>query len=214
CNNFTEMCLTPVISVSPPLSVVVHPGDNVTLQCTDVLKVPGHVAWFKQVNVSEPLCIASMYSSHPYAQHHNGFQPSHVEMLFGNRIFFLKITEVDVADSGLYFCGMYNHYFVFTNMTVLMVQEHNDGTMYLLPLVVILGIVTAVLPIVILILVLKIRRDANRHNAGRNPLHDNMGSVNYTSNVDVFPMRSKCAHLKRMIHSLELDTHVVYAATR
>eukprot|EP00063_Salmo_salar_P087449 XP_014062284.1 PREDICTED: uncharacterized protein LOC106608707 [Salmo salar] len=174
-------CLTPVIAVSLPPSVVVHPGDNVTLQCTNVLKVPGHIAWFKQVNISEPLCIASMYSSQPYAQHHNGFQPSHVEMLFGNRILFLKITEVDVADSGLYFCGMYNHYFIFTNMTVLMVQgykdsdkepeqcsegEHDDGSMYLLPLVVILGVVTAVLPIVILILVLKIRRDANRHNTG------------------------------------------------
>uniref|UniRef100_A0A8C7Q5P0 Ig-like domain-containing protein n=1 Tax=Oncorhynchus mykiss TaxID=8022 RepID=A0A8C7Q5P0_ONCMY len=216
--------LTPVISVSLPPSVVVHPGDNVTLQCTDVLKVPGHVAWFKQVNVSEPLCIASMYSSHPYAQHHNGFQPSHVEMLFGNRIFFLKITEVDVADSGLYFCGMYNHYFIFTNMTVLMVQgnllndfscngtigivgEHNDGTMYLLPLVVILGVVTAVLPIVILILVLKIRQDANRHNQFSTRENNMLANL---QNQD--PDTLNYAMEKR--REKELDPHVVYAATR
>nr|XP_029523184.1 uncharacterized protein LOC115133854 [Oncorhynchus nerka] len=212
-----SFCLTPVISVSLPPSVVVHPGDNVTLQCTDVLKVPGHVAWFKQVNVSEPLCIASMYSSHPYAQHHNGFQPSHVEMLFGNRIFFLKITEVDVADSGLYFCGMYNHYFIFTNMTVLMVQgEHSDGTMYLLPLVVILGVVTAVLLIVILILVLKIRRDANRHNTGpdsqRQPQNDQNQDPD-TLNYAALNFTTKKRKMERR-REKELDTHVVYAATR
>uniref|UniRef100_A0A8C7CR37 Ig-like domain-containing protein n=1 Tax=Oncorhynchus kisutch TaxID=8019 RepID=A0A8C7CR37_ONCKI len=122
---FSPSGLTPVMLVSPPLSVVVHPGDNVTLQCTDVLKGPGHVAWFKQVNVSEPLCIASMYSSQPYVKHHNGFQPSHVEMFISNRIIFLKITEVNVADSGVYCCGMYNQYLIFTNMTFLMVQGNH-----------------------------------------------------------------------------------------
>ncbi|XP_071189759.1 uncharacterized protein [Salvelinus alpinus] len=224
-------CMTPVISVSLLPSVVVHRGHNVTLQCTNVLKVPGHVAWFKQVSVSEPLCIASMYSSQPYVKHHNGFQPSHMEMFINNRIFFLKITEVDVADSGLYCCGMFNHYFIFTNMTVLMVQgykdsdkepeqcpegEHNDGTMYILSLVVILGVVTAVLPIVILILVLKIRRDANRHNTGpdsqRQPQNDqnqDPDTVNYVA----LNFTSKKRKMERR-REKELDTHVVYAATR
>nr|XP_023867213.1 uncharacterized protein LOC111980615 [Salvelinus alpinus] len=204
-------CLTPVILFSPPPSMVIHPGDNVTLQCTNVLKVPGHVAWFKQVNVSEPLCIASMYSSQPYVKHHNGFQPSLMEMFISNRIIFLKITEVDVADSGLYCCGMFDKYFIFTNMTFLMVKGYkdsdkepeqcpegqgDDGTMYLLPLVVILAVVTAVtavLLIVVLLLVLKIRRDTNRHNTGpdsrRQPQNDqnqdpdalNYAALNFTS---------------------------------
>uniref|UniRef100_A0A8C7F1W6 Ig-like domain-containing protein n=1 Tax=Oncorhynchus kisutch TaxID=8019 RepID=A0A8C7F1W6_ONCKI len=206
------ICLTPVMLVSPPLSVVVHPGDNVTLQCTDVLKGPGHVAWFKQVNVSEPLCIASMYSSQPYVKHHNGFQPSHMEMFISNRTIDLKITEVDVADSGLYCCGMYNQYFIFTNMTVLVVQGNlfnyfsadDDGTMYLLTLVVILGVVTAVLLIIILILVLKIRRDTNRHNTGRNPDALNYATLNFTSKKRKMERRRE----------KELDPHVVYAATR
>ncbi|CAB1351609.1 unnamed protein product [Coregonus sp. 'balchen'] len=158
-------CLTLVILVSPPPSVVVHPGDNITLQCTNVLKVPGHVAWFKQVNDSEPLCIASMYTSQPFVNHHNGFQSSHMEMLISNRIIFLTITEVDVADSGLYCCGLFHQYLIFTNMTVLTVQGEDDEPIkYPFPLVLILGVVTAVLLIVIFILVLKIIRDANRHN--------------------------------------------------
>uniref|UniRef100_A0A4W5P2Q6 Immunoglobulin domain-containing protein n=1 Tax=Hucho hucho TaxID=62062 RepID=A0A4W5P2Q6_9TELE len=102
--------------------LVVHPGYNVTFQCTDVNGAPGHVGWFLQVNGSEPLCIASMYSSDPTVQHHNGFQPSHMEMLISHRIIFLKITEVDVADSGHYFCGMFDKYIIFTNATALKVQ--------------------------------------------------------------------------------------------
>ncbi|XP_045072069.1 uncharacterized protein LOC121563357 [Coregonus clupeaformis] len=44
-------------------------------------------------------------------------------MLMTNGIIVLKITEVDVADSGLYFCGMLDNYFIFTNATVLKVQD-------------------------------------------------------------------------------------------
>ncbi|XP_029616090.1 uncharacterized protein LOC115198339 isoform X2 [Salmo trutta] len=210
-------CLTPVILVSPPPSMVVHRGDNVTLQCTNVLKDPGHVAWFKQVNVSEPLCIASMYISQPYVKHHNGFQPSHMEMFINNKIIFLKITEVDVADSGLYCCGMYNQYFIFTNMTFLMVPgQDDDGTMYLLPLVVILAVVTAVLLIVIIILVLKTRRDTNRHNTGpdsqRQPQNDqnqDPDALNYAA----LKFTSEKRKMERR-REKELDPHVVYAATR
>uniref|UniRef100_A0A674E203 Ig-like domain-containing protein n=1 Tax=Salmo trutta TaxID=8032 RepID=A0A674E203_SALTR len=121
------LCLTPVVSVSPPPSVVAHPGDNVNLQCTNVTGAPGHVGWFKQVNGSEPLCIASMYSSDSTVHHHNGFQPSRMEMLINHRIIFLKITEVDVADSGLYCCGMFDKFIIFTNATVLKVQGHKDS---------------------------------------------------------------------------------------
>uniref|UniRef100_A0A674ED05 Ig-like domain-containing protein n=1 Tax=Salmo trutta TaxID=8032 RepID=A0A674ED05_SALTR len=96
--------------------------ENVTLQCINVLKKMGHIAWFKQVNSSEPLCITSMWSSLPTVHHQNGFHGNHMKMFIANRTTFLRITEVDVADSGLYFCGMLDNYFIFTNATVLKVQ--------------------------------------------------------------------------------------------
>uniref|UniRef100_A0A8C8FEG3 Ig-like domain-containing protein n=1 Tax=Oncorhynchus tshawytscha TaxID=74940 RepID=A0A8C8FEG3_ONCTS len=202
--------LTPVVSASPPPSVVAQPGDNVTFHCTDVTGAPGHVGWFKQDNGSEPLCIASMYSSEPTVQHHNGFQPSHMEMFISHRNIFLQITEVDEADSGVYFCGMFDKYIIFTNATVLKVQG-----MYLIPLVVILGVVTAALPIVFLILVLKIRRDTKRHNTGRSPFHDNMGPIQDpdTLNYAALNFTSKKRKMERR-REKELDPHVVYAATR
>eukprot|EP00063_Salmo_salar_P036637 XP_014011472.1 PREDICTED: uncharacterized protein LOC106577680 [Salmo salar] len=118
--------LTHVVSVSPPHLMVVHSGENVTLQCINVLKKTGHIGWFKQVNSSEPLCITSMWSSLPTVHHQNGFHGNHMKMLITNRTTFLRITEVDVADSGLYFCGMLDNYFIFTNATVLKVQGHKD----------------------------------------------------------------------------------------
>uniref|UniRef100_A0A674ECZ1 Ig-like domain-containing protein n=1 Tax=Salmo trutta TaxID=8032 RepID=A0A674ECZ1_SALTR len=114
--------LTHVVSVSPPHLMVVHSGENVTLQCINVLKKMGYIGWFKQVNSSEPLCITSMWSSLPTVHHQNGFHGNHMKMFIANRTTFLRITEVDVADSGLYFCGMLDNYFIFTNATVLKVQ--------------------------------------------------------------------------------------------
>uniref|UniRef100_A0A8C7JJF8 Ig-like domain-containing protein n=1 Tax=Oncorhynchus kisutch TaxID=8019 RepID=A0A8C7JJF8_ONCKI len=129
-NTFSSQLLTFVlslsdlthVSVSPPHLVVVRSGENVTLQCINVLKKMGHVGWFKQVNSSEPLCITSMWSSLPTVSNPNGFHGNHTKMLITNRSIYLTITEVDVADSGVYFCGMSDNYFIFTNATVLKVQ--------------------------------------------------------------------------------------------
>uniref|UniRef100_A0A4W5JTC9 Immunoglobulin V-set domain-containing protein n=1 Tax=Hucho hucho TaxID=62062 RepID=A0A4W5JTC9_9TELE len=139
-----------------------------------------------QVNSSEPLCITSMWSSLPTVHHQNGFQ------------------EVDVADSDLYFCGMLDNYFI--NTTVLKVQET----------AMILGVVTTVLLIVILILVLKIRRDANTHNKVTMEDHEcflegDPDSLNYA----VLSFHQKRTRNKKTAKGLILEMeHVVYAATR
>uniref|UniRef100_A0A8K9X2L3 Ig-like domain-containing protein n=1 Tax=Oncorhynchus mykiss TaxID=8022 RepID=A0A8K9X2L3_ONCMY len=189
--------LTRVVCVSPPPLRVVHSGENVTLQCINVLKTHGQVGWFKQVNGSEPLCITYMWSSVPTVHHQNGFQGNHMKMVMTNITIFLTITEVEVADSGLYFCGMLDKYLIFANATVLKVQ---DGTMKLFLLVVILGVVTAVILIIILILVLKVRRDSNRLNTDPDAI--NYAALNFTSKK------------KERRGEKELDPHVVYAVTR
>uniref|UniRef100_A0A8C7M5I4 Ig-like domain-containing protein n=1 Tax=Oncorhynchus mykiss TaxID=8022 RepID=A0A8C7M5I4_ONCMY len=198
--------------------MVVHSGENVTLQCINVLKTHGQVGWFKQVNGSEPLCITYMWSSVPTVHHQNGFQGNHMKMVMTNITIFLTITEVEVADSGLYFCGMLDKYLIFANATVLKVQGNlfntlsamtpnaqpfileEDGTMKLFLLVVILGVVTAVILIIILILVLKVRRDSNRLNTDPDAI--NYAALNFTSKK------------KERRGEKELDPHVVYAVTR
>ncbi|KAL0970248.1 hypothetical protein UPYG_G00239330 [Umbra pygmaea] len=227
--------LTTVMLVSLPASVVIHPGYNITLQCTNILKAPGHVAWFKQVNESEPLCIMSMYSTKPFTRHHNSAHPSHMEMFIRDGTIFLKITEVDIADSGRYFCGLYESYFIFTNVTYLKVidngeepvelqegkDDDKDGLTDLFSLVVILVGVTAVLLIVILILVIKIRLNTTSLNTTRlntetecqlsphNVQDQHPDSLNYAS----LNFNSKKKKMDRKREKL-LEPNVVYAATR
>uniref|UniRef100_A0A4W5PCV1 Ig-like domain-containing protein n=1 Tax=Hucho hucho TaxID=62062 RepID=A0A4W5PCV1_9TELE len=196
------------VLVSQFRTMVVRTGDTITLQCSNVTTAVGHTAWFKQVNGSEPVCISSMYGFRSTPDLHNGFQRSHLEMFSNKTTIFLKITNVEIADCGLYFCGLYpqTHMF-FVNATVLKIQEDDDGTMYLLPLVVILGVVTAVLLIVILILVLKIRRDTKTTNTDQDP-----DSLNYAA----LSFRQKRSRNKKMAkgQTMEMESNVVYAATR
>ncbi|XP_055793075.1 uncharacterized protein LOC129864813 [Salvelinus fontinalis] len=227
--------------VSQSQTMEVRTGDTITLQCSNVTTAVGHTAWFKQVNGSEPVCISSMYGFNSTPHLHNGFQRRHFEMFSNHTTIFLKITEVEIADCGLYFCGLYPHsHMFFVNATYLKTKgecngtispvgegddihlgEDDDGTMYLLPLVVILGVVTAVLLIVILILVLKIRRDSKTHSTdigaqlqpqnSQDPDQD-PDSLNYAA----LSFRQKRSRNKKTPKGqmMEMEPHVVYAATR
>uniref|UniRef100_A0A674E3W5 Immunoglobulin V-set domain-containing protein n=1 Tax=Salmo trutta TaxID=8032 RepID=A0A674E3W5_SALTR len=209
-----------VLSVSALVSVLVSQsqtmevriGDNITLQCSNVTTVVGHTAWFKQVNGSEPVCISSMYGFNSTPDLHNDFQRRHFEMFSNNTTIFLKITKVEIADCGLYFCGLFPH-----KGDDIYLGEDDDGTMYLLPLVVILAVVTAVLLIVILILVLKTRRDTKTHNTGTMEDHERFqqgdpDSLNYAA----LSFRQKRSRNKKTTKGqmMEMESNVVYAATR
>ncbi|XP_029522618.1 uncharacterized protein LOC115133491 isoform X2 [Oncorhynchus nerka] len=179
-----------LVSQCQPMEV--RTGDTITLQCSNLTTVVGHTAWFKQVNGSEPVCISSMYGFNSTPDLHNGFQRSHLEMFSNHTTIFLKITKVEIADCGLYFCGLFpqSHMF-FVNATYLKIK-------------------------VILILVLKIRRDANRHNTGPDPQrqqHNDQKQDPDTLNYAALNFTSKKRKLERR-REKELDPHVVYAATR
>ncbi|KAM9406496.1 T-cell surface glycoprotein CD8 beta chain-like isoform 3-T3 [Salvelinus alpinus] len=170
----------------------VRTGDTITLQCSNVTTAVGHTAWFKQVNGSEPVCISSMYDFNSTPDLHNGFQRSHFEVFSNHTIIFLKITKVEIADCGLYFCGLHPHsHMFFVNSTYLKTK-------------------------VILILVLKIRRDANRHNTGpdsQRQQHNDQDQDPDALNYAALNFTSKKRKMERR-RKKELDPHVVYAATR
>uniref|UniRef100_A0AAY5KLM2 Ig-like domain-containing protein n=1 Tax=Esox lucius TaxID=8010 RepID=A0AAY5KLM2_ESOLU len=94
--------------VSQTMVVLRGEGESVTLMCSNISTVVGHVAWFKQVNRSEPVCISTMYSSHSSTVNYY-LENRHFEMYSNNTTIFLNITKVEIADSGLYFCGFFTN---------------------------------------------------------------------------------------------------------
>ncbi|KAL4006409.1 calmodulin [Sarotherodon galilaeus] len=82
----------------------VQAGETVTLQCTNTSKKDVTTFWFRLVSRTTVSSIAVMLKS-TRVKYNAGFQNGKFEMTQTTSDVFLKIKQVDVSDSGLYFCG-------------------------------------------------------------------------------------------------------------
>ncbi|XP_053199004.1 uncharacterized protein LOC128383400 [Scomber japonicus] len=170
------------VSVSESQTVEVQPGDEVTLQCSNISKSQTQTEWFRVVNGTKASCIASMYGSDNKVILCDGFQNAELEISSNISTVFLKITKVDLSDSGLYFCGFYiGTNTVIADVTELHVQgngesedeahlktkiEESDGINLMS---VILGAVIVLLTMIIIILAVQIRKLQTAANAEQQP---------------------------------------------
>ncbi|XP_071758705.2 uncharacterized protein LOC139914319 [Centroberyx gerrardi] len=200
------------VSVSESQTVEVQPGEEVTLMCTNISSSPIYSEWFRLGNRSEPCCISSMYKSDVNAWFCDGFQNGKFEMRSNISTLFLKIKQVDLSDSGLYFCGFYRDGdTVIVNATYLKVQEESDGITSLAS--VILGGVTVFLVMVIVGLVLKIRQLQTAAKEELQPQRsENLDSDELKYAALSFHPKPKKS--RRPASEKEVETNVVYAATR
>ncbi|XP_042258266.1 uncharacterized protein LOC121890066 [Thunnus maccoyii] len=214
------------VSVSEFQTVKVQPGEEVTLQCSNISKAPSMTEWFRVVNRTKASCISSMYESADKASLCDGFQNGKFEMLSNISTVFLKIKRVDLSDSGLYFCGFYiNLHTVIADVTELSVQgngdsddsesddeevEECDGRTVLMSVV--LGVVILLFTIVLIVLAVKIRKLQAAANKKPQPERNkNLGSddLNYAAlSFQPKPKRNRRPASKRE------ELGVVYAATR
>ncbi|XP_039464290.1 uncharacterized protein LOC120437802 [Oreochromis aureus] len=81
----------------------VQAGENVTLQCTKTSKNDVTTFWFRLVNGTTVNSIAVMAATS--VKSNAELQTGKFEMTKNTSDVFLKIKQVDVSDSGLYFCG-------------------------------------------------------------------------------------------------------------
>ncbi|XP_078147866.1 uncharacterized protein LOC139928678 [Centroberyx gerrardi] len=206
------LCNLSWISFSESQTVVVQPGEEVTLTCTNISSSPTHSEWFRLVNRSKPCCISSMYDSDETASFCDGFQNGKFEMRSNVSTLFLKIKQVDLSDSGLYFCGFYRDtQTVIVNATFLKVQEESDGITSLAS--VILGGVTVFLVMVIVGLVLKIRQLQTAAKEELQPQRsENLDSDELKYAALSFHPKPKRS--RRPASEKEVEPNVVYAATR
>ncbi|XP_026209223.1 uncharacterized protein LOC113157820 [Anabas testudineus] len=101
------LCSFSWISVSVSHNVKVQSGLNVTLLCSNISEEDTVTTWFRVVNSTKASCIALMTRSYTKPEYCDGFQNGRFKMETNISTVFLKIKQVDLSDSGLYFCGFF-----------------------------------------------------------------------------------------------------------
>uniref|UniRef100_A0A3P8TIX7 Ig-like domain-containing protein n=1 Tax=Amphiprion percula TaxID=161767 RepID=A0A3P8TIX7_AMPPE len=203
-------------------SHTVESGDEVTLMCSNISTSPTLAEWFRVVNRTKPRCISAMYGADGTPSFCDGFQMGKYEMTSNITTVFLKIKQVDISDAGLYFCGFYIKHTLIANSTELRNDESDDeGDLktadkpdtiaYLMSMI--LGGLTVLLTIVVLVQAVKIWKLQKAVNGeSQTEKSENLRSDDVNYAAVTFQTRLKRHHgpaAKR-----EMETHVVYAATR
>ncbi|KAM8746979.1 uncharacterized protein AB9X84_015139 isoform 1-T3 [Acanthopagrus schlegelii] len=200
------------VSVAEFHTVESQPGEEVTLLCSNFTRFPIHIYWFKLSNSSNISCISTMMTSDGNTSFCDGFQNGKFNMSSNTTTLFLRIKEVELSDSGLYFCGFYsNSNSAIFSATYLKVQGTFDGIENLMSVV--LGAVIIVLVVVVISLAVQIRKHHTVHKEGLNPQH----SENLTSNDLTYAALSfhpKAKSSRGPPAEQQLESNVVYAATR
>ncbi|XP_048091759.1 uncharacterized protein LOC125289116 [Alosa alosa] len=213
--------------MSMSTSVVVREGQSVQMNCSHSVSVDGFNSfiWLKQPSRSRPVCILTINyyqgsdrlkteSMKPSARYHNGYSDANASWTLNAlaSMSALEIRNVSVSDSGLYYCGKSEDGCMdFHNVTYLTVTGQfcswECGTVVL-----VLGVLSAVLSLVLVILILTkcrgVQNSASGHHTSAPP--DQMqhsDSLNYAA-------LSVSANKKRRSNLQTDHSHVLYAATR
>ncbi|KAM9335234.1 uncharacterized protein ABDE67_020199 [Symphorus nematophorus] len=202
------------VSVSGSQTVEVQPGQDVTLLC-NIFEQNTVIFWFRMINSTNPSCI-SVRSRDGSVSYCKGFQNRKFGMTSNTSTVSLRIKQVDLSDSGLYFCGLNTAGSPTFSVIHLKVEGSDephddvdskcttsDGITKLTS--VILGALTVLLVMVIIGLVVQNRKLQTADKEQNPEQSENVGSddLNYAA----VTFRSKA---KRR----ELEPNVVYAATR
>ncbi|XP_008420817.1 uncharacterized protein LOC103472763 [Poecilia reticulata] len=205
------------VSVCLFQTVTVQTHEEVTLRCVNLSWIAGHIFWFKLADGANVSRISSMSTSEAVPSFFDEFHQGRFTMRSNVTNIFLDIKQVEVNDSGLYFCGFYAEDFpgVFSatylhvEVSLLHQIEEPDNLMNW-----ILGGVVIFLAMVIISLVVKIRTlypaPTHRNNTER---CENLDSCTQNYSALRFPPKVKSNRRPAAERVVE-SRGVLYAATR
>uniref|UniRef100_A0A3P9BG36 Ig-like domain-containing protein n=1 Tax=Maylandia zebra TaxID=106582 RepID=A0A3P9BG36_9CICH len=211
------------VSGSEVHTVTVQPGEDVTLQCSNISTSPTHTEWFRVIDTTKTSCISSMFGFHSQASFCAGFKNEKFKMSSSVTSVFLKITQVGLSDVGLYFCGFYMDVHIIISNAVELRFEGKlslpemfqcnffaESERMIHPMNIIPGSLTGLLIILVIILVLKIKTPQTGKVAFKRQFLWFSDDLNYAA----MSIQTKLKRSRRPATHRELESHVVYAATR
>ncbi|XP_042368432.1 uncharacterized protein LOC121962269 isoform X2 [Plectropomus leopardus] len=167
------------VSAAESQTVDVLLGEDINLTCS---KMSGSVKfWFKVVNKTKAIWISTKIDDTGTPSYCDSCQNGKFNMRSNTSDSSLEIKQVELSDSGMYFCGDYSGGRALFCTQYLNVKE-GDGVMMLMS--VILGALTVFLLMVIIVLVVKNRKLQKAAGAEQNPRQrENPGSdeLNYAT---------------------------------
>ncbi|XP_043100007.1 uncharacterized protein LOC122348526 [Puntigrus tetrazona] len=221
-----------VKSASLSLMKTVKRGTTVSLLCSNILREPSYVAWFKHTSDSLPLCIATQYVGKKPADsiYFNGFQKNHLEMSVNQTFSSLKIVNADIFDSGVFYCGSFlTNRMMFHNKTQLVVvndtsqpdttnvvwvteQTERSCHIYYTMTLILSGLVllSTVFAIVVFIR-FKQKEDALHHQ--NNDMNNHLQQIQ-EADLNYAALNLNKKRSRRPMRLKEVEPNVVYAATR
>uniref|UniRef100_A0A3Q2R144 Immunoglobulin domain-containing protein n=1 Tax=Fundulus heteroclitus TaxID=8078 RepID=A0A3Q2R144_FUNHE len=193
-------------------TTVIQPNEEITLQCSNFSRAAGHIFWFKLAEGPNVSKITSMSISESVPFIYDGFKHGKFTMTSNSTHVFLNVEQLNVNDTGLYFCGSYRDKFpeVFT-ATYLHVQDQFDGSNN--PLNWILGGLVIFLTMVIISLVVKIRALCTGFY-GTNHLCYLQNLDSFTLDYAALSFPPKAESNRRAAAGREMEKNVLNAATR
>uniref|UniRef100_A0A3Q4GTE2 Immunoglobulin V-set domain-containing protein n=1 Tax=Neolamprologus brichardi TaxID=32507 RepID=A0A3Q4GTE2_NEOBR len=173
----------------------VQAGENVTLQWPRIYKYDVMTFWFRLVNGTTVNSI--VVKSNNVVNYNAEFQPGKFEMTQNTSDVFLKIKQVDVSDSGLYFCG----YFSEGRLNLRVMQLKVGGKIIVKSFITLGGLSVFLLMVIIGLVVQNMKLQTGTFYSYKiNPGSD---EVNYAA-VTVRPKPKR----------REIEPNVIYASTR
>ncbi|XP_056115066.1 uncharacterized protein si:ch73-266m14.1 [Rhinichthys klamathensis goyatoka] len=115
-------------TASQTTNMSAQPGDNVTIWCQHTLQTGNNMQWFKQTNNTAPLSIVYMmlaYKLEVEPTYLNGFKPDRLVMSLNRKNSSLSLLNVDISDSGLYYCGWGSWVITFGDGTNIDIKERS-----------------------------------------------------------------------------------------
>uniref|UniRef100_A0A672MC63 Ig-like domain-containing protein n=1 Tax=Sinocyclocheilus grahami TaxID=75366 RepID=A0A672MC63_SINGR len=194
-----------------------QPGDNVTIWCKHTSNTGKYIHWFKQKNGAVPLSIVYMmlpYELEVKATYLNGFQPDRLVMSLNSKNSSLRISNVEISDSGLYYCGWQNWVMTFGvgtqldikgntffSTSTISTRDCSENIFYKLTFI--FGGIFFILIIILLTTLIIKRKDRNTQGKGNSEPHSS-----------VYAALQFSKHKSRRAARNTEDTDFVYSATR